>query len=356
MHSISEYSYDLPEELIAQVPAEERSSSKLMVLDRVSGALRHEQFEITLAILKPGDALVMNDTKVIPARVEARRSSGGFVELFLLEQKREGEWEALARPSARIREGEALNLECGGNALMRAYLGSGTWSVRFDSLSAPEDLYRLGRMPMPQYISRDRFSDARDDLDRESYHTVYAAIPGAVAAPTAGLHFTPVLLERAVESGIILVKLTLHVGVGTFAPIREEDITLHRIHEERFVFDEKSAKTLNMVKGSGGRVVAVGTTSARVLETVAHEDGSFHPASGRTSLYIYPPYRFKAVDLLLTNFHLPRSSLLLLVSAFAGRENVIAAYQEAVRKRYRFYSYGDAMLICDNPTRKRSCT
>jgi S-adenosylmethionine:tRNA ribosyltransferase-isomerase len=345
MHRIADYDYELPKELIAQTPAPERSRSRLMVLDRVSGILFHKSFYELCSYFGQGDALVLNDTKVIPARVEAARSTGGRVEIFLLERKSEYQWEALARPTSRLGEGEALILGGGGEACLDAYLGDGIWAVTFRGLEDGAWLDRVGRMPLPHYIQRDRNLDPRDDLDRVRYQTIYGVHDGAVAAPTAGLHFTPELLEEVSNSGVEIVKLTLHVGVGTFAPLREEDITRHKMHSERYTLSAEAAGTLNRAREAGGRIIAVGTTSARVLETRALDDGGFESGSGRTDLYIYPPYRFKGVDVLLTNFHLPRSSLLLLVCAFAGRDNVLAAYREAVARGYRFYSYGDAMLL-----------
>jgi S-adenosylmethionine:tRNA ribosyltransferase-isomerase len=318
-----------------------------MVVDRSSGKSYHRMFYDLLALLRAGDALVLNETKVIPARIEAFRSSGGRVEVFLLERK-EGEcWTALVRSSSRLKQGERLTLHGGGSVHLAAYQGDGVWQVTFSNLPGGEEPGRIGRMPLPHYITRDKHLDPRDALDRERYQTVYATQPGAVAAPTAGLHFTDALLEQIAAKGVSLVKLTLHVGIGTFAPVREEDFTRHRMHPERFVLPEQSAEVLNRVRAAGGRVLAVGTTSARVLETLASEGGTIKPASGETRLFIYPPFPFKAVDLLLTNFHLPKSTLLLLVSAFAGRELVMAAYKEAVEKKYRFYSYGDAMLLGD---------
>lgn len=341
MNRLSDYSYDLPAELIAQTPASDRSASRLMRLDRVSGKVCHEKFYDLPAQLRPGDALVLNDTRVIPARIEARRATGGRVEIFLLEEKADRSWDALARPTARLKEGERLTLEPEGTAVLEAYRGGGIWSIDFEGVQP----LGLGRMPLPHYIDRKDGSDPRDDLDRNRYQTVYARSPGAVAAPTAGLHFTEGMLDKVAAMGVRVVKLTLHVGVGTFAPVRESDFTLHKMHTERFNLPAESAETLNKVRREKGRIVAVGTTSARVLETVAADDGTLQAASGETGIYIHPPYRFKALDCLLTNFHLPQSTLLLLVSAFAGRDHILNAYREAVENRYRFYSYGDAMFI-----------
>jgi S-adenosylmethionine:tRNA ribosyltransferase-isomerase len=341
MNRLSDYSYDLPAELIAQTPASDRSGSRLMLLDPATGKVCHKKFYDLPAQLGPGDALVLNDTRVIPARIEARRATGGRVEIFLLEEKPDRSWDALARPTARLKEGERLFLEPEGFAVLNAYRGKGIWSVTFQGILPHE----VGRMPLPHYIDREDGADPRDDLDRDRYQTVYARNAGAVAAPTAGLHFTEALLQALTGMGVYLVKLTLHVGVGTFAPVREEDFTLHEMHTERFCLSGESAEILNKVRREKGRIVAVGTTSARVLETVAADDGTLRAASGETGIFIHPPYRFKAVDALVTNFHLPRSTLLLLVSAFAGRERILDGYREAVENRYRFYSYGDAMYI-----------
>lgn len=349
MHSISDYAYDLPEELIAQTPAPERNLSRLMVLDRRTGEVRHRAFSDILDYLRPRDALVINDTKVIPARLETYRGTGGYVEILLVERLAENRWRALARPASRLKEGESLRLKEGGEALLEAFEGSGFWTLEIRGVSGEEALLRMGRMPLPLYIGRQKISDPLDELDRERYQTVYGAHPGAIAAPTAGLHFTAALLDEIRRMGVRVVNLTLHVGIGTFAPVREEDITRHRMHEERFEITAESADQLNETRREGGRVIAVGTTSARVLETVASREGTVSPASGRTDLFIYPPYRFNAVDMMLTNFHLPKSTLLMLVSAFAGRDKVLAAYGEAVKESYRFYSYGDAMLLCEGP-------
>lgn len=345
MNQLSDYDYELPEDLIAQVPAEERSNSKLLILDRNSGNIYHKRFYEIGPFLKPGDALVINNTQVIPARIRARRATGGEVEIFLLEQARDTQWKALARPTARLREGERLIVQDGEEVELCYFMGDGIWTIDLGTAANEENLARIGRMPLPHYIKRNKEADPRDALDLERYQTVYGKHPGAVAAPTAGLHFTEPILEALDADKISVVSLTLHVGVGTFAPIRSDDISRHKMHEERYVLSEKSARILNETRQAGGRIVAVGTTSARVLETVAKEDRSIRPGSGRTDIYIYPPYRFKAIDALLTNFHLPRSTLLLLVSAFAGRERILAAYREAIEKRYRFYSYGDAMFI-----------
>ncbi|MFH1998658.1 MAG: tRNA preQ1(34) S-adenosylmethionine ribosyltransferase-isomerase QueA, partial [Planctomycetota bacterium] len=320
MNDISDYDYHLPEERIAQIPADERSGSRLMVLNRSSGRIFHKMFPQILSFLQPGDALVLNNTKVIPARIPAHRASGGAVEIFLLHARSDLTWSALARPTSRLKEGERLTLDRGGEAILKAYEGNGVWTLAFDEESCKGRLSLIGRMPLPHYIKRGKHEDPRDGLDRERYQTVYSEHPGAVAAPTAGLHFTQPLLDAIRAMGVHLVTVTLHVGIGTFAPVREQDFTLHAMHTEKYTVTPESAETLNRVRSSGGRIVAVGTTSARVLETLAQENGMIEAKTGETGIYIYPPYRFRAVDLLLTNFHLPKSTLLLLISAFSSRE------------------------------------
>jgi len=350
MNKLMDYNYDLPDALIAQVPAEERSRSRLLVLDRRKEALTHGRFEDLTAFLKAGDLLVMNNTRVIPARIEARRSTGGRVELFLLHPAPDGpssdlSWTVMAKPSGRLKEGEELILVKGGRARLSLFKGGGQWEADFVDVEGRLGLFERGRMPLPHYIKRSWESDERDGIDRTRYQTVYASRDGAVAAPTAGLHFTPGLLETLGAAGVATAFVTLAVGVGTFAPVRDEDFQSHVMHHEDYEISDATAAAINGTRRAGGRIVAVGTTSARVLETVARDDGRVEPGAGRTGIYIYPPYAFKAVDALITNFHLPRSTLLLLVSALAGRERILGAYAEAVRRGYRFYSYGDAMLI-----------
>lgn len=350
--SLQDYDYDLPRELIAQVPTEKRSGSRLLMLDRATGSTAHHRFEDLPGLLREGDLLVVNDTRVIPARIEAFRRTGGKVELFLLEAaagpSRTGSgpaWVAMAKPSGRLKEGETLDLARGGRAVLEKFRGGGEWKVSFEDVGSEEELFARGRMPLPHYIEREWRADPRDGIDRERYQTVYAEHDGAVAAPTAGLHFTPELMAGLEAAGVGIVRLTLHVGAGTFAPVRDEDYRSHVMHEERYSLSPESAARINAARREGRRIVGVGTTSARVLETVAAHDGTVEPGAGRTGIYIYPPYEFKGVDALITNFHLPKSTLLLLVSAFSGREFILSAYAEAVRERYRFYSYGDAMLI-----------
>lgn len=338
---MSDYDFELPPELIAQEPAKRRDEARLLVLFRSTGCLEHRLFRDLVDYLLPGDVLVLNETRVIPARLRAKKAgNGGEVEVFLLRQL-EGEcWEALVRPGRRAKPGTRLVL---GGGLAECVVGERTESggrrVYFSSpLPVSELMTRLGEVPLPPYIKK-------YPQDPERYQTVYARREGSVAAPTAGLHFTPELLERIEKSGVKIARILLHVGLGTFRPVRVEDITRHHMHAEYYEVSPEAAEVINAARAGGGRVVAVGTTSVRCLEAAAGEDGRVKPGAGWTDLFIYPGYRFRAVDALITNFHLPRSTLLMLVSAFAGREKILAAYRVAVEKRYRFFSFGDAMLI-----------
>ncbi|MDI3297693.1 MAG: tRNA preQ1(34) S-adenosylmethionine ribosyltransferase-isomerase QueA [Bacillota bacterium] len=343
---VDEFDYDLPEELIAQEPLEPRDASRLMVLDRGRGSWEHRRFRDLVDILRPGDCLVLNDTRVRPARLLGRRASGGRVELLLLRPLEGDRWEVLGRPARRLRAGSLLLFgaeEAGEEERLEAEVlanrGEGLLEVRFRYRGAWEELLRrLGQVPLPPYIRK-----PLDDPER--YQTVYAREPGSAAAPTAGLHFTPELLERLRRRGVEQVPLTLHVGLDTFRPVLEREVERHRMHAEFFTLSGSAAAAINRARAAGGRVVAVGTTVVRTLESVAGPDGRVEPRQGWTELFIYPGYRYRVVDALLTNFHLPRSTLLMLVAAFAGRDLVLAAYREAVRQRYRFFSFGDAMLI-----------
>lgn len=344
-YDLSLYEYDLPRERIAQRPAEPRDSSRLMVLDRRTGAIRHDVFSQIGEFLREGDVLVLNNTKVFPARTFGTRHTGGKVEVFFLRDLGEGRWETLVRCGGTPRPGEFLMIE--DNSISVRLLErtpGGHWIVSiprgtnlFDTLAA------IGRMPLPPYIKRDR-NRPPDAADRERYQTVYAARTGAVAAPTAGLHFTETLL-RKLEKKIRTAELTLHVGAGTFEPIKEQDIRRHRMHEEFYAIPAEAASTITQARQAGGRIVSVGTTTCRALEAAATRPEGFGHAEDWTALYITPPHAFQMTDVLITNFHLPRSSLLVLVAAFAGRETILAAYEEAKQEGYRFYSYGDAMLI-----------
>ncbi len=339
----SDFHYELPEELIAQDPLSDRSSSRLMVMDRDTGAVTHRYFRDLPGYLNRGDVLVLNDTKVIPARLMGRREgTGGAVEVLLL-RRLENEtdtWETLVNPGKKCRPGQKLEF---GDGRLRAealdILEEGIRKIRFRYDGIFEEvLDSLGEMPLPPYI--------RHKLkDRDRYQTVYARYDGSAAAPTAGLHFTKELLSGIGEKGVDIVYVTLHVGLGTFRPVKEEDILDHHMHTEHFVVSADAARRINRARENGGRVVCVGTTSVRTLESASDEEGIVRPCSGDTDIFIYPGYRFKAVDALITNFHLPESTLIMLVSAFAGRENTLAAYNTAVRERYRFFSFGDAMLI-----------
>ncbi len=339
------YDYDLPPELIAQHPAERRSDARLLVLDRASGAVEHRRFAEIGRHLRAGDCLVVNDTRVFPARLLGRLPTGGRVELLLLRPLGEGEWECLGRPAGKLRPGRVVAFGEGKAAIEAEVLERlpepGQLRVALRSaLPLAEALEVVGHIPLPPYIQR-----PDEPLDRTRYQTVYAAHSGSVAAPTAGLHFEERLLEDLAAAGVRLARVTLHVGLGTFRPISAESISLHAMHEERYHVTPESVRIIEDSRAAGGRVIAVGTTAVRTLETLAGLHGRVVPGEGATRLFIRPGHRFRAVDGLVTNFHLPRSSLLVLVSALAGRERILAAYREAVAQRYRFFSYGDAMLI-----------
>jgi len=340
---VKDFDYHLPQELIARHPAAQRDASRLMLLNRRTGQISEDRFGNIASHLAPGDLLVMNDTRVIPARIFGFRESGGKAEIFLL--RRSGgdpeSWSCLLRASKRFRQGQSITLAAGMTAIIGARLDDDSWQVEFSG-AEPFDtwLEREGHIPLPPYLQRDD-----DKQDRERYQTVYARKPGAVAAPTAGLHFTRELLAELERKGIESARLTLHTGLGTFLPVRVERVQDHRIHTEQYSLPISTADAVHAAKARGGKVVAVGTTTARALEHAADDDGNVRTGDGEADIFIYPGYRFKVVDALVTNFHLPESTLLMLVSAFAGREHVAEAYSEAVRRGFRFYSYGDAMLI-----------
>jgi S-adenosylmethionine:tRNA ribosyltransferase-isomerase len=333
-----DFDFELPPESIAQEAAP-RGESRLLVLDR-EGAERHRTVRDLPRLLRPGDLLVLNDTRVIPARLFARRVGGeGRLELLLIEKTGEREWDALVRPGRRAKPGTVLELDTGLTAEVTAKSPDGRHRLLFSEPIEPH-LHRLGHVPLPPYIQR---PDA--EADRERYQTVYARTPGAIAAPTAGLHFTDELLREIADADVGIAHLTLHVGLGTFKPVTAEQVEEHRMEVERWEVPAGTAEAIRRTRERDGRVVAVGTTVVRTLESAALSgDGEVHPGNGATDLFITPGFRFHVVDVLMTNFHLPRSTLLMLVSAFAGRERVLAAYKEAVREGYRFYSYGDAML------------
>jgi len=337
-----DFDFDLPIELVAQTPAP-RGSSRMMVLDRSKTSVEHSNIGRLPSHLTPADLLLLNDTRVIPARLRAHRPTGRKFELLLLRRVTDDRWESLVRPSARARHGEQLVLDDGGAAYPVEALGDGRWLLRFEP---PLDLARLdllGEVPLPPYIER---PDGVVESDRRDYQTVYASNPGAVAAPTAGLHFTEQLLDDVRRAGVEVAFLTLHVGLGTFRPMQTEEIEDHEMHEEWYHFSEDTAETVNRALDEGRRIVCVGTTTVRALEgALKPGDGRVRPGHGWTNLYVTPGFTFRGVGAMLTNFHLPRSTLLVLVSSFAGRERVLEAYREAVAGRYRFFWYGDAMLI-----------
>ncbi len=351
-HSLSAYDFDLPPELVAQQPAERRDASRLLRLDRTTGALEHRRFQELPDLLGSGDLLVLNRSRVLPARLLGRRPNGGVAEVLLVRRRESGLWEALVRPGRRLREGTCIAVAPGFEVRLEGEVepqpegaharAAPTRMVRLITVDGDPDaaVDRHGHVPLPPYIRRPDTA-----ADRERYQTVYARETGSVAAPTAGLHFTPELLETLRMRGIETATLLLHVGPGTFRPVEAPDIRQHRVDPEHFVVPEAAAGAVNRARADGRRVVAVGTTVARTLESALGEDGQLRPGPGETALVILPGHRFRSFDGLITNFHLPRSSLLLLVCAFAGRVHTLAAYREAVRQRYRFYSYGDAMLV-----------
>ena len=346
---LSDFYYDLPKELIAQDPLEDRSSSRLMHIDRKTGAYEHKKFTDVIDYLNPGDCLVLNNTKVIPARLFGVREktennetvlTTGKIEVLLLKRRENDIWETLVKPGKKCKPGTKLNF---GNGKLRAEVldvvedGNRLIQFRYDGIFE-EILDELGQMPLPPYITHEL-------KDKNRYQTVYAKYEGSAAAPTAGLHFTKELLEEINRKGVIIANVTLHVGLGTFRPVKVDEITEHHMHSEFFMIDEEAAEKINCAKETGHRVICVGTTSCRTVESAADENGHLEAKSGWTQIFIYPGYKFKVLDCLITNFHLPESTLIMLVSALAGREHVLAAYEEAVKERYRFFSFGDAMFI-----------
>lgn len=335
----SDYFYDLPEELIAQTPAEPRDSSRLLVYDRKTEKSGDRIFRDIKEYLRPGDVLVINNTKVLPARMYAYTKNGGRVEVLLLKRQNYTDWEVLVRPGKKAKEGTELVVSEELSLTVRSRTPTGERIVEFHFDGVFEDiLSRVGQLPLPPYIHEKL-------KDKDRYQTVYCKTDGSAAAPTAGLHFTKELLAEIKAMGVQVAEVLLHVGLGTFRPVKEEDLTHHVMHSEYYCVSEEAADIVNAAKREGRRVIAVGTTSVRTLETVADEKGMLRPCSGDTSIFIYPPYKFKCVDALITNFHLPESTLIMLVSAFMGREQCLALYREAVEKKYRFFSFGDAMLI-----------
>ena len=336
-----DFYYHLPEELIAQDPLEDRSSSRLMVLNKETGNIEHHIFKEIIEYLNEGDCLVINDTKVIPARlIGEKEGTGAKIELLLLKRKQDDIWETLVKPGKKAKVGTRISF---GNGLLIGevidIVEEGNRLIKFYYKGIFEEvLDELGQMPLPPYITHQL-------EDKNRYQTVYAKHAGSAAAPTAGLHFTPELLNKIQEKGVKIARVTLHVGLGTFRPVKVEDVTKHHMHSEFYMISKEAADTINETKEKGGRVISVGTTSTRTLESVADEQGYVKETSGWTEIFIYPGYQFKCIDALITNFHLPESTLLMLVSALAGKEHIMAAYEEAVKERYRFFSFGDAMFI-----------
>lgn len=338
----SDFYFDLPQELIAQDPLEDRCASRLLVLDKTTGAITHRHFYEIVEYLSPGDCLVLNNTKVIPARLYGvREGTGAVIEILLLKRRENNIWETLVRPGKKAKIGTKLLF---GDGILTGevvdIVEEGNRLIRFSYEGVFEEILdRLGEMPLPPYITHKL-------VDKNRYQTVYAKHEGSAAAPTAGLHFTPELLEKVRAKGIKIAEVTLHVGLGTFRPVKVEDVTQHHMHSEYYEVDEHAAEVICETKASGGRVICVGTTSCRTIESVAQRfDGEMRACSGWTEIFIYPGFQFRILDGLITNFHLPESTLLMLVSALAGKENIMRAYEEAVKEQYRFFSFGDAMLI-----------
>ena len=339
---LRDFNYDLPEELIAQDPLEDRSSSRLMVLHKDTGRIEHKIFRNIIDYLNPGDCLVINDTKVIPARLMGiKEDTGAAIEVLLLKRNADDVWECLVKPGKKARTGARIVF---GEGLLVGeivdVIEDGNRMIKFHYEGIFEEILdKLGQMPLPPYITHKL-------QDKNRYQTVYARNEGSAAAPTAGLHFTKELLDKIKEKGVNVVSITLHVGLGTFRPVKVDKIEEHHMHTETFNISKEAADTINRARAAGGRVIAVGTTSCRTLESAAADDGTIPARSGDTDIFIYPGYKFKAIDCLITNFHLPESTLIMLVSALAGRDNIMNAYETAVKERYRFFSFGDAMFIC----------
>ena len=337
---VSEFNYNLPEELIAQVPLEKRDESRLMILDREKQTIEHKVFKDILDYIQPGDCLVRNNTKVIPARIYGKKETGAHVEFLLLNNIEGDIWESIVRPGNKLHVGTKVIF---GEGLLEAeildVMPGGTRKVEFHYNGIfNEILDQIGLMPLPPYIHEEL-------KDNDRYQTVYAKYEGSAAAPTAGLHFTPELLKKIEEKGVKIANVTLHVGIGTFRPVKEDEVEKHEMHSEHFYIKQEDCDKINETKQSGKRVIAVGTTSCRVLETIADDNGYVKPIEGDTQIFIYPGYKFRCLDALITNFHLPQSTLVMLVSALAGKDYIMKAYKEAVEQKYRFFSFGDAMLI-----------
>ena len=341
---VKDFYFDLPQELIAQDPLEDQSASRLLVLDKKTGDVKHHIFKDITEYLRPGDCLVINDTKVIPARLfGVKKDTGAKIELLLLKRRENDIWETLVKPGKKAKPGTVIDF---GDGLLTGTVletvDDGNRLIRFSYEGIFEEILdRLGRMPLPPYITHQL-------KDKNRYQTVYAVHEGSAAAPTAGLHFTKELLKQIEEMGVKIAHVTLHVGLGTFRPVKVENVQEHHMHSEFYMVEESEAKKVNDTKAAGGRVICVGTTSCRTVESASTADGILQSKTGWTDIFIYPGYRFKILDSLITNFHLPESTLVMLVSALAGREHILKAYEEAIRERYRFFSFGDAMLITDS--------
>lgn len=337
----SDFYYELPPQLIAQDPLEDRSGSRLLVLDKETGRTEHHIFKEITGFLNPGDCLVINDTKVIPARlIGEKEETGAKIEVLLLKRGENDVWETLVKPGRKAKPGTRISF--GGGLLVGEVVDiveEGNRLIRFEYEGIFEEILdRLGQMPLPPYITHQL-------KEKDRYNTVYAAHEGSAAAPTAGLHFTPQLLKEIEKKGVDIARVTLHVGLGTFRPVKVDDVENHHMHSEFYMIDAEAAEKINRAKENGGRIICVGTTSCRTIESATEQDGYIRPCSGWTDIFIYPGYQFKVLDCLITNFHLPESTLIMLVSALAGKEHVLAAYEEAVKERYRFFSFGDAMFI-----------
>ena len=337
---VSDFDFDLPEELIAQTPIKKRDHSRLLILNSKTGAIKHRHFYDILDYLNPGDSLVLNDTKVIPARLYGiKEGTGAAIEILMLRDLGDDTWECLVKPAKRIKEGTIVNFSDKLKAKCTGVFEEGIrhFKLVYDGILY-EILDELGEMPLPPYIHEKL-------KEKDRYQTVYAKNIGSAAAPTAGLHFTKELLEKIKEKGVNIVYITLHVGLGTFRPVSVKDVKDHKMHSEFYIMDEKAAHILNETRKNGHKIISVGTTSTRTLETIMNLYGTFKACKGFTDIFIYPGYKFKAIDALITNFHLPKSTLVMLVSALAGRENILKAYNEAIKQKYRFFSFGDSMLI-----------
>ena len=344
--NVADFNFDLPQELIAQDPLEDRASSRLLVLDKESGEVKHKHFRDIKKYLRKGDCLVINDTKVIPARLFGNKvGTDAKIEVLLLKRKSDNVWETLVKPGKKMKEGAEVSF---GDGLLKGkvvgVVDEGNRLIQFEYDGIFEEILdQLGQMPLPPYITHQL-------QDKNRYQTVYAKHDGSAAAPTAGLHFTKELLKEIEEMGVKIAHVTLHVGLGTFRPVKVETIEEHHMHSEFYIVEEEEAKKINDTKKEGGRVICVGTTSCRTLESATGEDGVLKARSGWTQIFIYPGYRFKILDCLITNFHLPESTLVMLVSALAGKDHVMAAYEEAIKERYRFFSFGDAMFVTNDTT------